>query len=75
VSRQKIYPFGVNWKKEREYIFNEANDPDGRFSAGLPKVSRVASRKGIKPTKRVRYAALLYDLQKMADGVCQIELG
>ncbi|MFQ5637552.1 MAG: N-6 DNA methylase [bacterium] len=32
-------PFGVSWKKEQEFIKNEANDPCGRFSAGLPRVS------------------------------------
>jgi len=28
-------PFGVSWKKEQEFINNEANDPNGRFYAGL----------------------------------------
>ena len=32
-------PFGVSWKKEQEFINNEANDPNGRFYAGLPRVS------------------------------------
>ncbi|MFV9677432.1 MAG: HsdM family class I SAM-dependent methyltransferase, partial [Methanosarcinales archaeon] len=32
-------PFGVSWKKEQEYIKDEANDPYGRFHAGLPRVS------------------------------------
>lgn len=32
-------PFGVSWKKEQEYIKEEANDPYGRFHAGLPRVS------------------------------------
>ena len=32
-------PFGVSWKKEEEFIQNEANDPYGRFHAGLPRVS------------------------------------
>ena len=32
-------PFGVSWKKEKDYIENEANDPNGRFSAGLPRVN------------------------------------
>ena len=32
-------PFGVSWKKEREFINNESNDPYGRFQAGLPRVS------------------------------------
>jgi len=32
-------PFGVSWKKEQGFIQNEANNPLGRFSAGLPRVS------------------------------------
>jgi len=32
-------PFGVSWKKEREFINNESNDPYGRFQAGLPRIS------------------------------------
>ena len=32
-------PFGVSWKKERAFINNEAEDPNGRFSAGTPRVS------------------------------------
>jgi type I restriction enzyme M protein len=32
-------PFGVSWKKEEHFIENEANNPLGRFSAGLPRVS------------------------------------
>jgi type I restriction enzyme M protein len=32
-------PFGVSWKKEQEFIKNEAEDPYWRFSAGLPRVS------------------------------------
>ena len=32
-------PFGVSWKKEQEFIRNEANDPYGRFIAGLPRIS------------------------------------
>ena len=32
-------PFGVSWKKEQEFIKKEANDPYGRFSVGLPRVS------------------------------------
>ena len=32
-------PFGVSWKKEQEFIQNESNDPNGRFPAGLPRVS------------------------------------
>ena len=32
-------PFGVSWKKEENFIKNEANDPHGRFSAGTPRTS------------------------------------
>jgi len=32
-------PFGVSWKKDKETIVNESNDPYGRFSAGLPRVN------------------------------------
>lgn len=32
-------PFGVSWKKEREFIKNESGNPYGRFHAGLPRVS------------------------------------
>ena len=32
-------PFGVSWKKEQNFIKNEANDPYGRFAAGLPRSS------------------------------------
>lgn len=32
-------PFGVSWKSEREFVEEEAKDPQGRFSAGTPKVS------------------------------------
>jgi len=32
-------PFGVSWKKEADFIKEEANDPNGRFHAGLPRVS------------------------------------
>ena len=32
-------PFGVSWKKEQEFIKNEANEYHGRFHAGLPRVS------------------------------------
>ena len=32
-------PFGVSWKKELEFIKNEANEYHGRFHAGLPRVS------------------------------------
>jgi type I restriction enzyme M protein len=32
-------PFGVSWKKEENFIKNEANDPHGRFHAGTPRSS------------------------------------
>ena len=32
-------PFGVSWKREQEFIKKEAQDPYGRFSVGLPRVS------------------------------------
>ena len=32
-------PFGVSWKKEQNFIKNEANDPHGRFHAGTPRSS------------------------------------
>lgn len=32
-------PFGVSWKKEKEFIRNEEGDPNGRFQAGTPRLS------------------------------------
>ena len=32
-------PYGVSWKKEQAFIKEEANDPNGRFHAGLPRSS------------------------------------
>lgn len=32
-------PFGVSWKSEEEFLTNEAKDPNGRFSSGLPRTS------------------------------------
>jgi len=32
-------PFGVSWKKEKAFIDEEANNPNGRFSAGTPRSS------------------------------------
>jgi type I restriction enzyme M protein len=32
-------PFGVSWAKEEDFIKNEANDPYGRFHAGIPRTS------------------------------------
>jgi len=32
-------PFGVSWKKEQAFIEKEAEDPNGRFAAGLPRIS------------------------------------
>lgn len=29
-------PFGVSWKSDEEVVKNEAKDPDGRFSKGIP---------------------------------------
>jgi len=32
-------PFGVSWKSEEEFIINESNNPQGRFSVGTPRTS------------------------------------
>lgn len=32
-------PFGVSWEKEKNHIVDESKNPNGRFSAGLPRVS------------------------------------
>jgi type I restriction enzyme M protein len=32
-------PFGVSWKSEEEFILNESNNPQGRFSVGTPRTS------------------------------------
>ena len=32
-------PFGQSWKKERNFIENEAKDTNGRFHVGIPRVS------------------------------------
>jgi type I restriction enzyme M protein len=32
-------PFGVSWKSEKEFVDEEARDPNGRFIAGTPKSS------------------------------------
>jgi type I restriction enzyme M protein len=32
-------PFGVSWKSEEEFIVNESNNPQGRFSVGTPRSS------------------------------------
>lgn len=32
-------PYGVSWKKEQGFIKNESNNPLGRFTAGLPRIS------------------------------------
>ena len=32
-------PYGVTWKKDQAYIEHESCNPDGRFWAGLPRVS------------------------------------
>ena len=32
-------PFGVSWKSEQEFVYEEAKDPNGRFFAGTPRSS------------------------------------
>lgn len=32
-------PYGVTWKKDQEFIMNEALNPNGRFTAGTPRTS------------------------------------
>ncbi|MEX1269606.1 MAG: class I SAM-dependent DNA methyltransferase [Balneolaceae bacterium] len=32
-------PYGVSWKKEKKFIKNEENDPNGRFHVGTPRIS------------------------------------
>lgn len=32
-------PYGATWKKDQLYISNESMNPDGRFHAGLPRIS------------------------------------
>ena len=32
-------PFGVSWKKEKSFVNEEAQTPNGRFSAGTPRIS------------------------------------
>jgi len=32
-------PFGVSWKSEQEFIENEGQNPNGRFSVGTPRTS------------------------------------
>lgn len=32
-------PYGVTWKKDQAFVLNESLDPNGRFSAGTPKIS------------------------------------
>lgn len=32
-------PFGVSWKSEQDFILNESQNPNGRFSVGTPRVS------------------------------------
>lgn len=32
-------PYGVDWKKDKEYVINEAKQSDGRFSVGTPRIS------------------------------------
>ena len=32
-------PFGVSWKSEKEFVENEKQNPDGRFTVGTPRTS------------------------------------
>ncbi len=32
-------PYGVTWKKDQSFVLNESLDPNGRFSAGTPRIS------------------------------------
>jgi len=32
-------PYGVSWSSEKEFVKNEAENPDGRFTAGTPRSS------------------------------------
>ncbi len=32
-------PYGITWKIEQEYVLNESLNPNGRFTAGTPRVS------------------------------------
>lgn len=32
-------PYGVTWKKDQAFVLNESLDPNGRFTAGTPKIS------------------------------------
>lgn len=32
-------PYGVTWKKDQQFVLTESLDPNGRFSAGTPKIS------------------------------------
>jgi len=32
-------PYGVTWKSMQDFVTNESYDPDGRFSAGMPRSS------------------------------------
>ena len=32
-------PFGVSWKSEEDFVVNESNNPQGRFSVGTPRTS------------------------------------
>ena len=32
-------PFGVSWKSDEEFVLNESNNPQGRFSVGTPRTS------------------------------------
>lgn len=32
-------PYGVTWKKDQQFVLNESLNPNGRFSAGTPRIS------------------------------------
>jgi type I restriction enzyme M protein len=32
-------PYGVTWKKDQQFVLNESLRPDGRFTAGTPRIS------------------------------------
>ena len=32
-------PFGVSWKSDEDFVINESQDPNGRFSVGTPRTS------------------------------------
>jgi len=32
-------PYGVSWKSDKEFVENESDNPNGRFSVGTPRTS------------------------------------